>query len=306
MILDEMPPGDNTVTWMKTRVPASDRRIVLSAIDNKMNATKVAWREKYLTDEERNFAKVDFFIDCIEKTGTSLKHQILEATVPDDDASVEGPLDSFKMRCLRVTTDRDDKDDDSLSSSSIDDVDKEISFEDSDIVDQEAYDQVRRLRAQAREISSRVIAIRAETTERALDMTTRDLSELLRVHGLSQGGTEDQSKDISEEVEDGAEQSMDSMNPMNAALRTLASSLQNVDSELTEKLEALKETIGTIESSVEKYQRLLQGDVSALSQTEKALLAVDRPVETAVCTRGKTESPMNPDEKLACLLAGFL
>jgi uncharacterized phage infection (PIP) family protein YhgE len=141
---------------------------------------------------------------------------------------------------------------------------------------------------------------------RALDMTRRDLSELLRVHGFSEGADE-QPEEGSDQVENANEKSMDSLNPMHAALQTLVSSLQNVDSALAEKLDALKDTIETIDSSVEKYQRLSQGDVSALSQMEKALLAIEHPEEDAVHSLGEeAESPMNPDRKLARLLAGIL
>ena len=97
---------------------------------------------------------------------------------------------------------------------------------------------------------------------------------------------------------------------MNVALQTLSASLQNVDTDLADKLESLKETIGTIDSSVEKYQRMSQGDESALSQTEKALLASDdEPRQRGVVDSSGDESddsPMNPDKKLARLLAGVL
>ena len=63
------------------------------------------------------------------------------------------------------------------------------------------------------------------------------------------------------------------MDPMHIALEILTTSVQNIYSGLAEKLESLKETIGTIDSSVEKYQKILQGDTSALSQTEKVLFS---------------------------------
>jgi hypothetical protein len=84
--------------------------------------------------------------------------------------------------------------------------------------------------------------------------------------------------------------------------------MQHVDPALAEKLEALRETIGTIDSSVEKYKRLSQGDDSGLSQTEKALLSIEHQEEYEAHSLGEeeTESPMNPDRKLARLLAGVL
>ena len=93
---------------------------------------------------------------------------------------------------------------------------------------------------------------------------------------------------------------------MHVALQTLTSSLQNVDTDLADKLESLKETIGTIDSSVEKYQRMSQGDESVLSKTEKALLTSEEPMKTVVESLEESDSPMNPDKNLARLLAGVL
>ncbi|KAL3793461.1 hypothetical protein ACHAW5_001636 [Stephanodiscus triporus] len=306
-IMDENGNAPDAPTArMKVQVPRGDRRIVLSAIDNQINAAKIEWKEKNADEPP---ARVEFFVNCIERTGESLKRQIDSVTVDADEEIVEGALDSFRTRLLSTTrsSTSEDHDDGSLSSSSsVDDVDEEFEFEDDEIVDRDAHDHVKRLRAQAREVSSRVIAIREETMGRALDMTRRDLSELLRVHGFSEGADE-QPEEGSDQVENANDKIMDSLNPMHAALQTLVSSLQNVDSALAEKLEALKDTIETIDSSVEKYQRLSQGDVSALSQMEKALLAIEHPEETAVHSlEEEAESHMNPDRKLARLLAGIL
>lgn len=307
-LFDENGNGtvDAHISGIKAMVPGTDRRIALSAIENQIHAAKVAWKEK---NPAESSGRVEFFVECIDKTGESLKRQIECATVAVDEARVEGALNSFRTRLLSATReDSDDDGGDSLSSSSLDDANEEFEFEDDDIVDGDAHDQVKRLRAQAREVSSRVIAIREETTGRVLDMTRRDLSELLRVHGFSEGTDVQTEGERDEQVEeDGNEKRTDSLNSMHMALQTLVSSLQNVDSDLAGKLDALKETIGTIDSSIEKFNKLSQGDVSALSQTEKALLAIQRTEEAEVHPIGeKTESPMNPDKKLACLLAGVL
>ncbi|KAL3807803.1 hypothetical protein ACHAXA_004670 [Cyclostephanos tholiformis] len=309
-LLDEngRAPDDAHTTGIKAHVPGSDRRIALSAIDNQINAAKVAWKEKNADEPP---AKVEFFISCIDRTGESLKRQLESTTVALDEAKMEGALNSFRMRLLSPTkSSAEDSDGDgggSLSSSSVDDVDEEYEFEDDDIVDRDAYDQVKRLRAQAREVSSRVVALREETTGRALDMTRRDLSELLSVHGFSEGDENHSEEERAGKVEDVNRKRIDSLNPMHVALQTLVSSLQTVDSDLTEKLDALKETIETIDSSIEKFNRLSQGDVSALSRTEKALLSIQCPQDSEVHSLGEeTESPMNPDKKLARLLAGVL
>ena len=307
-ILDENGEvPDATITRMRAHVSSCDRRIVFSAIDNQMNAAKVAWREKNADEPP---ARVEFFVDCIEQTGEFLKRQIDSATEPVDEERVESAVDSFRSRLLSATRSSSlsqDGDGGSLSSSSVDDADEEYEFEDDDIFDRDTFDQVKRLRAQAREVSSRVIAIREETTGRALDMTRRDVSELLRLHGFSESAEIQSEEDSGQEVENANAVMMDSLNPMHAALQTLVSSMQNVDSALAEKLEALKETIGTIDSSVEKFKRLSQGDDSGLSQTEKALLSIEHREESEVPSlREETESPMNPDRKLARLLAGVL
>ena len=304
---------DASAAGFKAYVPVGDQRLVLSAIDNQVNAAKDAWREKNnaaagATDKSNNHAaREEFFMNCIEQTGASLKRQLESVTIPADEAEVERVLDSFQTRLLktRPSTDEDD-DEDSLSSE--DDENEEIEFDDNEIVDQDAYNQVKSLRAQARELSARVIATREETVGKALNMTRRDLTELLRVHGFSENGEDEaEASEQAEENEELGTEKRDSLNPMNTALQTLTSSLQNVDSGLAERLESLKETIGTIDSSVDKYQRMSQGDESALSQTEKALLSSANTRENEVeFEEEDTDSPMNPDKKLATLLAGVL
>ena len=111
-------------------------------------------------------------------------------------------------------------------------------------------------------------------------MTRQNISELMRVHGLSDNA-EDELNEASEQTDD-ANEKRDALNPMHIALQTLTTSLQNVDSGLAEKLESMKETIGTIDSSVEEYQKMSQGDHSALSQTEKVLFAREEPKEMVV------------------------
>jgi len=309
---------DNNVATetLTAYVPAGDRRLVLSAIDNQLNVAKESWRQKNSTDKQPNnnnsSSREEFYMKCIDETGKSLKQQLESVTVPADETEVERVLDSFQTRLLSTKPSSDcDDDDDDESLSSVDDINEEIEFDDNEIVDQDAYNQVKQLRAQARDISSRIISIREETAGKALDMTRRDITELMKLHGFSENLADD-NNDNEEEQEDneGASSSNNNLNPMNVALRTLSASLQNVDTDLADKLESLKETIGTIDSSVEKYQRMSQGDESALSQTEKALLASDDEPRRrgAVDSSGdeSDDSPMNPDKKLARLLAGVL
>ena len=72
----------------------------------------------------------------------------------------------------------------------------------------------------------------------------------------------------------------------------------------------MRETIGTIDSSVERFEKMSQGDESALSRTERALYARETPkgeeraAESAAAD--ESECPMDPDKKLACMLAGVL
>ena len=297
-------------TGLKAYVPSKDQRLVLSAIDNQLNIAKDAWKEKHGNDN--NKGREEFFMDCIDKTGTSLKQQLESVTIPADEAEVERVLDSFQTRLLSTRPSSssnigNDNDDDEVESlSSVDDENEEIEFDDNEIVDQDAYDQVKQLRARARDISSRVISIREETMGKAFDITRRDISELLRVHGFSETVSSEEVGETQEQNEDDNEEKRDSLNPMHVALQTLTSSLQNVDTDLADKLESLKETIGTIDSSVEKYQRMSQGDESVLSKTEKALLASEEPRRTVVESLEENDSPMNPDKNLARLLAGVL
>lgn len=310
---------DNNVATgtLTAYVPAGDRRLVLSAIDNQLNIAKESWTQKNGTDKQpnnNNNSREEFFIKCIDETGKSLKQQIESVTVPADETEVERVLDSFQTRLLstKPSSDCDDEDDDDDESlSSVDDINEEIEFDDNEIVDQDAYNQVKQLRAQARDISSRIISIREETAGKALDMTRRDITELMKLHGFTENLADDTTnEDEEQEDNEGGSSSNNNLNPMNVALQTLSASLQNVDTDLADKLESLKETIGTIDSSVEKYQRMSQGDESALSQTEKALLASDdEPRQRGLVDSSGDESddsPMNPDKKLARLLAGVL
>jgi hypothetical protein len=286
-----------TTSRVRTRVPSSNRRAILSVIDNQMNSAKVAWQTKYLTNVETNSSKVDFIInECIDKTGLCLKHEVEEMTTTEEDDNLSDehnideamttatrvvrdttdPLDSFKMRQLQLTTirgddiDHDDDDDVSHSSSSIDDITEDISFEEEELFDQDVYNQVKQLRSKARDISSNVIALREETTSRALDVVKRDLSVLLSVHGFSTQDIDNNEEDKSTTKYDEKEENnnVDSLHPMNVAIQTLIRSIQTIDTDLSTKLEELKETIGTIDTSVNKWV-----DGSNLSQTEKAILA---------------------------------
>ena len=345
-----------TTTMVKTRVPSTNRRAILSVIDNQMNSAKVAWQTKYLTNVETNSSKVDFIInECIDKTGLCLKQQVLEMTTTEEDDNLSAdehvneamttatrgaavrdttdPLDSFKMRQLQLTTirgddmDHDDDDDDvSHSSSSIDDITEDISFEEEELFDQDAHNQVKQLRSKARGISSNVIALREETTIRALDVVKRDLSLLLNVHGFAsiqddtfnndEEGVAESTTTTKERKNDEEENNNNdsSLNPMNVAIQTLIGSIQTIDTNLSTKLEELKETIGTIDTSVNKWV-----DGSTLSQTEKAILAstdaqygeetgdlLARRERCGAEVAENDESPMNPEKKLARLLAGIL
>jgi hypothetical protein len=238
------------------------------------------------------------------------------------------------MRQLQLTTIRDDinrdEDDDDVShsSSSIDDITEDISFDEEELFDQDAYNQVKQLRSKARDISSNVIALREETTSRALDVVKRDLSVLLSVHGFSstQDDTDNNNNNNDGEVvvdhettkegknDEVAKGNTDSLHPMNVAIQTLIGSLQTIDTNLSTKLEELKETIGTIDNSVNKWV-----DGSTLSQTEKAIIAstyaqygeetddlLSRRERRGGIEEETDKSPMNPEKKLARLLAGIL
>lgn len=293
-------------------------------------------------------AKGEFFLNCINQTGASLHRQLELVTTPVEEAELESVLDSFRMRLATATLhhgyhansnnchdeDNEEEEEDWLSSSSISE-DEDFEFDDAEIVDDEAYHQVKQLRAQARDIASRVLTTRDETVRRAMEMTRRNLEELMRVHGFDTDLNHDKSQgDCSDAVvhqeEEGTSNnheyekcnssngSGDTLNPLRMALQTLVSSLNHVDSNLGDNLESLKETIGTIDSSVEKIQRHLKGDEGALSRTEKALLAssCENPEEdttiivggvkivAAYADKERETTMMNQDKKLAYLLAG--
>jgi hypothetical protein len=305
-IVDEnIDPSVNASIIVRTsHVPISDQRLVLLSIDNQLDEDKTAWKEKHV--DEPNSAREEFFVRCIGETGDSLRQQLASVTIPTDEAEVERLVDAFQDRMFSTKPSppgREDEENDEESLSSFDDGEEEIEFDDAEILDQEAHDQAKQLRSQARDVSARVISMREETTGRALDMTRRNVSELISVHGLADIAG-DGPNGTSAQTEEAAVK-RDVLNPLHIALNTLATSLQTVDSSLADKVESMKETLGTIDASVEKYQRMSQGDDSALSQTEKALFASDEPRETIVESVEEPESPMNPEKKLAHLLAGI-
>ncbi|KAL7472495.1 hypothetical protein ACHAXS_012842 [Conticribra weissflogii] len=303
----------------KAPVPSTDYRVALAAIDSQASISKSDWTKKHPDAPD---GRRDFFLNCIDQTAESLKKQLEATTLPAEETEVERVLDSFKYReisTLPPASPGTDEDYDSVSSSSSQDEDDNYEFDDDEIIDQEAYAKVKQLRVQAREIASRVISLRERVSKGALAVTQRSLDELLRVHGFSaeeeEGGNSTSEVDVIN-VKANCEADEDSMSPgsrliepMNTALRRLTDSLQYVDSGLVRKIDSMKETMNTIESSIEKYQRLSQGDESVLSQTEKALYSAEGRMESFANTRElmeEEEEPMNDDAKLAFLLAGAL
>ena len=123
-----------TAASMKVYAPSSDRRLVLAAIDNQVNASKVAWRESN-SDGQSNAAREKFFLNCIDQTGAFIKRQVELLTMSMDEAAVEDVLDSFRTRRLANTrsssplmADDENCDDDSLSSD--DDENEEFEYDD--------------------------------------------------------------------------------------------------------------------------------------------------------------------------------
>ena len=298
------PLVDASTAARKACVSSGDKRIALLAIDNQLSEDKTRLKERHA--DESDSAREKFFLKCIEETGESLKRQFELAIAPADETEGGGLLEAFRDRMFLASPSLpgrvdDDSNDESLSS--FYDEDEDIEFDDDEIFDQEAHRQATRLRGQARDVAARVIAIREETTGRALAMTRRNIEEMFSAHGFAETA-EDESDEVGERAE-GADGQRDALNPLHIALDTLTASLHGVDPGLTKKLESMKETLETIDCSVEKYQRMSQGDDSALSQTEKALFARDEPRETMVEAAEIPESPMNPEKNLANLLAGI-
>jgi len=294
------PSEEPSSSEIRAYVPSIDRRLVLAAIDNQLTRAKSAWKEK--NSDQNNPSKEKFFMECLDQTAASLKQQLEVVTIPADEDEVENTLDSFQMRLLSTRPDEDD-DCDGESISSDEEDEKEISFDDNDIVNEEVLEKVKTFRNDVREMAARVISIREEACKKALSFAERDIVNVLEVHGFN--SSNDGEEGVHEQIGDAKER--DVLNPMHVALQTLTSSLQDVDSGLTDKINDLKHTIEVVDSYIEKNQRLSQGDENVLSQTEKALLAcehVRENVESIV--EDDNDAQMNPDKKLARLLAGVL
>mmetsp|Transcript_5074 Transcript_5074/g.7371 ORF Transcript_5074/g.7371 Transcript_5074/m.7371 type:complete len:314 (-) Transcript_5074:89-1030(-) len=293
---------------IRAYVPKSDRRLVLAAIDNQLTVAKSAWKEKHADQNNTDPAKEEFFMKCLEQTAASLKQQLEAITVPADEEEedVEELLDSFQMRLLSTRPDDEEDDDcDGESISSDEEDENEISFDDDDIVDEEVLERVKKCRNDVREVAARVISAREVVCKKALNVGERDIAHVMELHGLNSSSGDEDEEGVNEQIGDGNER--DVLNPMHVALQTLTSSLQDVDSGLAEKVNDLKNTIGVVDSYIEKNERLSQGDENVLSKTEKALLASEQVKKTVESTVDEDDdAQMNPDKKLARLLAGVL
>lgn len=298
------PTEEPSASEIRAYVPSSDRRLVLAAIDNQLTAAKSAWKEK--NADQNNPAKEEFFMKCLDQTAASLKQQLEATTIPADEEEVEQTLDSFQMRLLSTRPEDDDDDEcDGESISSDEEDEKDISFDDDDIVNEEVLERVQKCRSDVREVAARVISTREEACKKALSFAERDIEHVLEVHGFNSSNRDEEATD---EGQIGDANERDVMNPMHVALQTLTSSLQDVDSGLADKINDLKNTIGVVDRYIEKNERMSQGDDNVLSQTEKALF-------TSECDTGENvefmveednDAQMNPDKKLARLLAGVL
>ncbi len=284
---------------IRAYVPSSDRRLVLAAIDNQLTVAKSAWKEK--NADHNNPSKEEFFMECLDQTAASLKQQLEAMAIPADEEEVEKTLDSFQMRLLSTRPDEDD-DCDGESISSDEEDEKEISFDDDDIVNEEVLEKVKKFRNDVREMAARVISTREEACKKALSFAERDIVNVLEVHGFNSSNEDEEGGNG--QIGDANER--DVMNPMHVALQTLTSSLRDVDIGLADKINDLKNTIEVVDSYIEKNQRLSQGDENVLSQTEKALLASEHASVTVKSMVEDNDAQMNPDKKLARLLAGVL
>ena len=294
---------ENTAPEIRAYVPKSDRRLVLAAIDNQLTVAKAAWKEKNADQTTFNPAKEEFFMKCFDQTAASLKQQLEAFTIPADEEDVEQTLDSFQMRVLSTRPDEDD-DCDGESISSDEDDEKEISFDDDDIVDEEVLERVKKCRNDVREVAARVISTREAACRKALNEAEPDIVNVLEVHGFNKSSNEDE-EGVNEQIGDANE--IDVLIPMHVALQTLTSSLQYVDSGLAEKINDLKNTIGVVDSYIDKNERLAQGDENVLSQTEKALLASEQVKKNVGPVLDEENgAQMDPDKSLARLLAGVL
>ena len=274
---------------------ALDQSAINSAIDICVAEIKSAWQKK----NPGNSSKEAFHFNCMDLMAQSIKDQMISDAKPVDADMLEQQLNAFKTRFTVL----DEEEDESSSES---EQEQDISFDDDEVVDTEAHEKVREMRAKTREIAARVVASREEAIEGALGVTGRTVQDLLEVHGFGKGQTEGESELSTEEAGDSIKADHGRINPLNAALRNLTSSLQNVDSGLSEKIESIKETISTIDSAVDKYQRISQGDENALSQTEKALIAASNVKTREIMEEVGEETLNDPDRNLAGLLSGAL
>eukprot|EP00956_Cyclotella_meneghiniana_P036648 scaffold128441_cov30-Cyclotella_meneghiniana.AAC.1 len=305
-------PTADPATASRIQIPTTsiDHSIVLNFIDTRLAQIKSSFQQE---THGSNPAKTAFYLQCMDDTVASIKRQITNLTEPIDDELLQQELDRLELRYRNITT----IDDDDTSSSSSEQEDVDISFDDDDILDTEAYAKVKELRAAGREIANRVIDTREETVGRALNVTERGVVELLNVHGYANKNDEqDESSSVIDNHAGGETVSATTINPsivepLNTALQNLTSSLTNIDSNgnLTNKLNSIRETITTIDASVDKYQRVSQGEENVISQTERAIMeattAMNREDEGNRVVMGE-ETMNDTDGILARLLAGAL
>ena len=311
-----LSPTADPATASRIQIPTTsiDHSIVLNFIDTRLAQIKSSFQQQQQETHGSNPAKTAFYLQCMDDAVVSIKRQITNLTEPIDDELLQQELDRLELRYRNITLQTIDDDDTSSSSSEQEDVD--ISFDDDDILDTEAYAKVKELRAASREIANRVIDTREETVGRALNVTERGVVELLNVHGYTTTNNDEQDESIDnhsggETVSATTNNNPSIVEPLNTALQNLTSSLTNIDSNgnLTNKLHSIRETITTIDASVDKYQRVSQGEENVISQTERAIMeaatAMNREDEEKRVVMGE-ETMNDTDGILARLLAGAL
>eukprot|EP00956_Cyclotella_meneghiniana_P001644 scaffold1810_cov60-Cyclotella_meneghiniana.AAC.2 len=309
-----LSPTADPATASRIQIPTTsiDRSIILNFIDTRLAQIKSSFQQQQQQTHGSNPAKTAFYLQCMDDAIVSIKRQITNLTEPIDDELLQQELDRLELRYRSCTLQTIDDDDTSSSSSEQEDVD--VSFDDDDILDTEAYAKVKELRAAGREIANRVIDTREETVGRALNITERGVVELLNVHGYATKNDEqDESIDNHSGGETASATTINSsiVEPLNTALQNLTSSLTNIDSNgnLTNKLNSIRETITTIDASVDKYQRVSQGEENVISQTERAIMeaatAMNREEGGNRVVMGE-ETMNDADGILARLLAGAL
>lgn len=270
-------------------------------------------------------------LEARAEAGRSLRRNLERMCRPasDGEGGEGGGRFAAEERMERIRRDMDpdaDDDDDDADSSgdedaadegaAIDDDDPDRSFEETQLVDQDALRRARELRGRVRDLASRIRRGREGTTRRASELVGREVEAMRLAVGAGGGGMGDvDDADAEDDAGAAAAMAMAQVEEVREALRSLEVAARGLEGggRTGEALADLAATAEAVQGALERGGGAGAGAGAAakLSQTERAILAKPER-EGAGGTMHAAEDPeararigaMDPADRLAAFLDG--